>query len=353
MLRTSRSILLLALLLFCGAIPAFCQKVDLDIGLRAQLVDQKLVDTSAVALGGGLGVGLDDVFTKNLRIGIEAAYAGFLPASATAASVNCVYGMVDIAYRFELGSGLRLGMYLDGGYGLCVAGAPGASASGGQGLAAAGARLDVGLTRGLDMVCKVGVQLLFEQSTVFFEPELQIGVAIGLADGSAPVVQPKPKQPEAPPAVSPETASAKKDLAAIADVKVVGDSGVEGQRIVIHSSFVANDITLTRRFYQQFPAIVRYLKTLPNLVGIDVEGYVADDGTKDDGKALSQARAKMVMSVLQREFKTAKLSFSAVGMGGEYPIADNGTALGRQQNRRIELVLHVAAAGDDAAAGKK
>jgi chemotaxis protein MotB len=53
---------------------------------------------------------------------------------------------------------------------------------------------------------------------------------------------------------------------------------------------------------------------------------------------LSAARATVVLSrLIERGIRPARLS--AAGYGGEQPVADNATAEGRAQNRRVDLVV--------------
>ncbi len=136
------------------------------------------------------------------------------------------------------------------------------------------------------------------------------------------------------------TEEARQELAEVEDLRIIDTGATEGQRIIIYSSFEANDIILTPRFYEQIPPIMRYLQSISNLKSIEVLGYISDDG-RMGGTALSLSRARLVQSVLKVSFLPRTLEINAKGMGKENPIADNKTAEGRLQNRRIELVLHV------------
>lgn len=54
---------------------------------------------------------------------------------------------------------------------------------------------------------------------------------------------------------------------------------------------------------------------------------------------LSQRRAESVINYLVQEFGINPARLSAKGYGMSRPIADNKTAEGRQQNRRIEAIF--------------
>ena len=69
-----------------------------------------------------------------------------------------------------------------------------------------------------------------------------------------------------------------------------------------------------------------------------VEGYTDSSGTPEYNKKLSKKRAEAVVSFMSKQGINPKRS-SSIGYGIEKPIADNSTAEGRKQNRRVEIVL--------------
>lgn len=69
-----------------------------------------------------------------------------------------------------------------------------------------------------------------------------------------------------------------------------------------------------------------------------VEGHTDDVGSEADNQALSEARAQAVVDYLVAGGVEAD-RLVAVGLGESQPIADNDTADGRAQNRRIEFVV--------------
>lgn len=54
---------------------------------------------------------------------------------------------------------------------------------------------------------------------------------------------------------------------------------------------------------------------------------------------LSALRASSVVQVLQNDFGVNPQRLSAAGRGEYNPISDNGTDLGRQRNRRTEIII--------------
>lgn len=83
--------------------------------------------------------------------------------------------------------------------------------------------------------------------------------------------------------------------------------------------------------------IAEQLQTIPG-VPVEVVGHTDDLGPDDENLALSQLRAEAVVSRLV-ELGLDESRLTARGAGEAEPIADNGTAAGRAQNRRIEFVL--------------
>ena len=69
-----------------------------------------------------------------------------------------------------------------------------------------------------------------------------------------------------------------------------------------------------------------------------VEGHTDSRGSQDTNLALSQRRAESVRSYLvSRGYPAEKIE--ARGIGQERPVAENGTAEGRANNRRVEIVV--------------
>ena len=66
-------------------------------------------------------------------------------------------------------------------------------------------------------------------------------------------------------------------------------------------------------------------------------GHTDSSGSADANLALSRARAEAVRDVLFRRYAIDPARISARGMGPDSPRADNATAEGRAQNRRVEV----------------
>jgi outer membrane protein OmpA-like peptidoglycan-associated protein len=71
---------------------------------------------------------------------------------------------------------------------------------------------------------------------------------------------------------------------------------------------------------------------------LDVEGHTDSVGGDDYNQQLSEQRAAAVRDYLMQQGMPAN-SLTAKGFGKTQPVASNETAEGRQQNRRVELVI--------------
>jgi outer membrane protein OmpA-like peptidoglycan-associated protein len=73
-------------------------------------------------------------------------------------------------------------------------------------------------------------------------------------------------------------------------------------------------------------------------LSLEVEGHTDSVGAADYNLDLSERRANTVRAFLSQQGVSAA-SIVARGFGKEQPVATNGTAAGRQQNRRVELIV--------------
>lgn len=73
---------------------------------------------------------------------------------------------------------------------------------------------------------------------------------------------------------------------------------------------------------------------------ITIAGHTDDRGRPEVNLLLSQQRAEAVAARLIAA-GVADARITAVGYGADRPVADNATAEGRAQNRRIEFVVEV------------
>jgi outer membrane protein OmpA-like peptidoglycan-associated protein len=69
---------------------------------------------------------------------------------------------------------------------------------------------------------------------------------------------------------------------------------------------------------------------------IRIEGHTDSSGSAETNRQLSQQRAEAVLRALaERGVSAARMT--AAGLGASAPLADNATAQGRRENRRVEI----------------
>ncbi len=71
---------------------------------------------------------------------------------------------------------------------------------------------------------------------------------------------------------------------------------------------------------------------------LEIEGHTDNVGTDDSNQRLSERRGESVRAYLVQQ-GIASTTVGAIGLGETTPVATNGTAAGRQQNRRVELIV--------------
>jgi outer membrane protein OmpA-like peptidoglycan-associated protein len=83
--------------------------------------------------------------------------------------------------------------------------------------------------------------------------------------------------------------------------------------------------------------LVSFLNSYPDRT-VMIEGYTDNVGGDDYNLGLSQRRADSVKSYLTGQ-GIGVIRLSAAGKGESAPVTDNGSAEGRQQNRRVEIII--------------
>jgi outer membrane protein OmpA-like peptidoglycan-associated protein len=109
---------------------------------------------------------------------------------------------------------------------------------------------------------------------------------------------------------------------------------VVGERIVFEKSRAAID----PRSLPLLDRLANELKSRTGLTRVRIEGHTDSDGTDEVNLTLSRARANAVRSALiARGVPAALLEVEA--FGESHPVANNETGIGREQNRRVEILL--------------
>ena len=104
---------------------------------------------------------------------------------------------------------------------------------------------------------------------------------------------------------------------------------------VIDVRFDTNRAEIKQVYHDELKALGAFLAEFPEATGV-IEGHTDSVGNKAANLKLSQRRADSVRNYLIKNFGVTPERIKAVGYGPARPIADNGSASGKQKNRRIE-----------------
>jgi outer membrane protein OmpA-like peptidoglycan-associated protein len=101
--------------------------------------------------------------------------------------------------------------------------------------------------------------------------------------------------------------------------------------------FTSGQADLKRGATGNLNKLVAFLNQYPDR-SVMIEGYTDSLGSEDYNRGLSERRADSVKSYLVGQGVGA-VRLTALGKGESEPVADNASAAGRQQNRRVEVII--------------
>ncbi|MCM1312335.1 MAG: OmpA family protein [Bacteroides sp.] len=129
------------------------------------------------------------------------------------------------------------------------------------------------------------------------------------------------------------------DANGLSAVKVTFDSGI---------LFATNKSDLNAAAKTSLSDFAKVLKTY-NDADVAIYGHTDNTGTDAINNPLSEKRAQSVESYLRSCGVAASQIAVVEGKGSTEPVADNSTATGRTQNRRVEVYLYASQAMIEAA----
>lgn len=101
--------------------------------------------------------------------------------------------------------------------------------------------------------------------------------------------------------------------------------------------FATDSATVRADLQSDLRVLAASLQRYPD-TRVAVVGHTDSTGTAAYNQTLSERRASSVASIL-RDSGVPSWRVTAVGRGQTQPVASNATAQGRQQNRRVEIVI--------------
>lgn len=115
----------------------------------------------------------------------------------------------------------------------------------------------------------------------------------------------------------------------------------EGDNITLlmpgNITFATDSADLSSQFYPVLNSVAKVVTEFDKTI-IEVAGHTDSTGTDAYNQGLSEKRANSVAQYLGSQQINPQRMIT-IGLGEGMPVADNGTAAGRQQNRRVELTL--------------
>ena len=135
----------------------------------------------------------------------------------------------------------------------------------------------------------------------------------------------------------PETKNDFEDQDGCPDVKPMRQLEQKGAKLILKGvNFESGSASLTEKSYSVLDEVIDGLMEHKE-VEIEIRGYTDSVGKERANQILSERRAQSVVQYLVNAGIDPD-RLRAVGYGEKNPIASNGTAVGRAQNRRIEFV---------------
>ncbi|HTO77513.1 MAG TPA: OmpA family protein [Thermoanaerobaculia bacterium] len=109
-------------------------------------------------------------------------------------------------------------------------------------------------------------------------------------------------------------------------------------RMSVHVNFDTDKSEIRKADHDELEKALHFVEKYPGCK-ISVEGHTDSTGSEAYNQALSERRAAAVKKFLIDHGVTSADRIESVGYGETRPIADNTTAKGRSENRRVEIVI--------------
>lgn len=103
-------------------------------------------------------------------------------------------------------------------------------------------------------------------------------------------------------------------------------------------TFDSGKVVVKDEYKAEIGEVAALLKQYPS-TSAEIQGHTDSSGKKASNDTLSQQRADAVKAVLVNEFGVDASRVSAKGYGSSQPVADNKTAEGKAQNRRVIAII--------------
>ncbi len=112
----------------------------------------------------------------------------------------------------------------------------------------------------------------------------------------------------------------------------------EKTSVKLNIGFDTGKARIKPEYDAEIQKVADFMKAFPNTI-TEVEGHTDNTGPDRINRILSQRRADSVRQYLITRFDIDPSRLTAKGYGSSKPVADNGTAEGREKNRRVVVTL--------------
>lgn len=119
----------------------------------------------------------------------------------------------------------------------------------------------------------------------------------------------------------------------------IGCSEKEKASVRLNIEFATGKADILPQHASEVQKVANFMKRFPQ-TKVEVAGHTDNRGSVAVNNALSQKRADSVRAALVQE-GVEESRLTAKGYGSAHPIADNNTAVGREQNRRVTADITV------------
>lgn len=123
------------------------------------------------------------------------------------------------------------------------------------------------------------------------------------------------------------------------DIELRGEEGYEIYSFEEDVMFATDKAEIREEGEQKLNKMVDVINNRSEQTMIRVYGFTDARASKEYNMELSKERAQSVQDWLVANSKLDTESIKVVAMGEKYPEATNATPAGRQQNRRVEIVV--------------
>lgn len=124
-----------------------------------------------------------------------------------------------------------------------------------------------------------------------------------------------------------------------ADIDAIGAIG-SAQQVNLNSSvlFESASYILRKEALVELDNLAKQLNSI-SIKSIDIYGHTDSIGTDDYNITLSKNRANAIKDYISKKVTDKTIIYNTIGFGESQPVASNSTEYGRQQNRRVSIII--------------